>query len=133
MSDSDGSEEGPELSKDTIFTLLQNSRRRRVLRYLEEHGEASLSELARYIASQENESHPDEVGNDMRRKVYISLYQTHIPRMADIGVIDYDREEKTIRLRDPASQLLIHLHLEITECNEEPRGMFGSVKRWLNR
>lgn len=99
------------LEQDLLFDLLQNSRRRAVLRMLDEHGESTLAELAELIAAEENEVPPSEAEESARRSVYISLYQRHIPKLADHGVVAYDREESTVELLEPASQLLTHIRL----------------------
>jgi DNA-binding transcriptional ArsR family regulator len=109
------------LEKDLLFDLLQNNRRRAVLRTLDEQGELTLSQLAEVIAAEENDVLPSEVSKSARRSVYISLYQRHVPKLAEYGVVDYDREESTVALREPASQLLSHIYLDEKTGDPQPR------------
>lgn len=111
--DSDAVDDDPRgdepLSRDTIYTLLKNSRRRQVLRYLREHEEASLGELAEQIAAYENDVEVDAVSSSQRKRVYIGLYQAHFPKMDDAGVIDFQKHRGTVTLLDRASQLFPYL------------------------
>lgn len=108
----EGEPASPKLEKDLLFDLLQNNRRRAVLRTLDEEGELTLAELAEIIAAEENDVPPSEASESARRSVYISLYQRHVPKLADHGVVEYDREQSTVALKEPASQLLAHIYLD---------------------
>lgn len=78
-----------DLSSDEIFELLSSSRRRCVIAYLLEHPEgATLQELAREIAAEENDCAVDDVTRKQRKSVYVSLHQTHISKLSEAGVID---------------------------------------------
>lgn len=84
---------------DEVYDVLANRRRRRLLYYLHDRGgEADLWEVARDVAAAEMDCEPAELDRDDVNRVYISLYQTHVPRLADGDVVDYDDESKTIRL-----------------------------------
>lgn len=87
------------LSPDDAFEILSNGRRRAVIHYLhEQDGEAHLSDIADHIASWEYGVDRDEINSNQRRRVYISLYQTHLPKLAEYGVVEYDDDEKTVTL-----------------------------------
>ena len=101
------------LSLDVVFELLRVSRRREVLWYLEEHdGTARLDELAEHIAAKENDIDIAELTSSQRKRVYIGLYQCHLPKMDDSDVIDYDQARGTIELRRTAEQLYPYLALD---------------------
>lgn len=88
-----------ELSTDDVFEILSNARRRFMIDYLHQQGGAeSLSDIADHIASREYETSVDGINNDQRRRVYISLYQTHLPKLIEYGVVEYDEDEKTVSL-----------------------------------
>lgn len=94
------------LSKDTIFELLKNQRRRDALGYLEENdGVATLSDMAEFIAAKENGITEQELSSSQRKRVYIGLYQCHLPKMANAGVIDFEKNRGDIEIRPLASQL----------------------------
>lgn len=94
------------LSKDTIFSMLSNQRRRHVLYYLDrESGPVSLRDLAEQIAAWENDVAVSELDYKQRKRVYTSLHQTHLPKLDDAGIVSYDRENGTVTLADRADDL----------------------------
>lgn len=86
------------VSKDLVFHLLQNSRRRAVLRYLIERDEDVLSmrEVSEQVAAWEDDTTVARLSSDARQRVYIALYQSHLPKLHDSGVIEYDRDRGTL-------------------------------------
>ena len=119
------------LSLDVIFELLRVSRRREVLWYLEENeGTARLDELAEHIAAKENDIELEELTSSQRKRVYIGLYQCHLPKMDDSGVIDYDQARGTIELRRTAQQLYPYLALDPLD---PPNGDSGTLQRMLSK
>lgn len=87
-----------ELTKDEVFEVLSSSRRRRILYHLHRRGgSAELRTLARDAAIDETgESFDDD---DVKR-FYISLYQTHVPRLEEAGVVEYDSDTQSVTLTD---------------------------------
>jgi hypothetical protein len=103
LNDADGSE----LPTDAVFTLLKNERRRRVLEHLDgAEGPVGLGRLAEEIAAEENDVTVAMIGSAARKRVYVALYQCHLPKMADMGVVDYDRRGGRVELTDEAEQVL---------------------------
>ncbi|AGB16229.1 hypothetical protein Halru_1622 [Halovivax ruber XH-70] len=101
------------LSKDVIFELLKNRRRREVLTYLLDCDETvTLSELAEQIAAWENDTTVNQLNSDQRKRVYVALYQTHLPKMDDAGIIEYDQDRGLIELSDNADLLVMYLDTE---------------------
>ncbi|WP_042663193.1 hypothetical protein [Haloferax sp. ATB1] len=87
------------LSKDELFRILSNSRRRQILYFLHRAGEAiSLKQLAAMVAARENGTAVEDVTDEERQRVYISLYQTHLPKLESAGLVDYDDEERSVEL-----------------------------------
>ncbi|MFC3958306.1 DUF7344 domain-containing protein [Halovivax cerinus] len=88
------------LGKATLFDVFSNARRRMAVRYLiDVEGTCDLTPLVEQVAAWENGVGLDDVTRAQRRRVYISLYQTHLPMLADHGVIDWDPETHRITLR----------------------------------
>lgn len=85
-----------QLSKSDIFGVLQNDRRRHVLELLRSHGNQSVRSLSEEIARLEAED--GEPNSSVRKSIYISLLQTHIPKMESLGIITYNREHDTVEL-----------------------------------
>lgn len=93
----------PEISPDLVFDILSSQRRRMVLFYLRQlDGMAQVNEIAKEIASMENDLPVEELTRQQKKRVYVSLYQTHLPKLAQAGIIDYDREEGQVALTDRA-------------------------------
>ncbi|WP_435099566.1 DUF7344 domain-containing protein [Halorubrum sp. N11] len=111
---------GSSLDKGEIFDLLKNSRRRSIIQYLRAHdGYAELNEVAEHIAADENDITVRELSSDQRKRVYIGLYQCHLPKMDTLGVVEYDKNRGTIELQDSVSQLLKYMDPVDGDGNEE--------------
>lgn len=90
-----------ELSLDVVFEILKNSRRREVIRFLREHdGQVALGELAEHIAALENDTTVEALTSTQRKRVYVGLYQCHLPKMDDVGVVEFDQNRGRVRLSD---------------------------------
>jgi len=108
-----------ELTADTVFKTLSNPRRRYVLEHLSEvDGETTLRELSEQVAAWENDKTIEEIDRKERRRVYTALQQTHLPKMHEAGIVDYDRDRGDIALTGHAEDLRIYM--EILEGNEIP-------------
>lgn len=87
------------IAKDDLFHLLQNGRRRAALRYFAaqpEREEFDMRTLAEEIAAWENGIPVQQLDSDQRQRVYIALYQSHLPKLDDLGVIEYNQSRGTI-------------------------------------
>jgi len=90
-----------ELTKDEVFEVLSSSRRRQILYHLHRRGgSADLRALARDTATEETGATDEPVDSDVVKRFYISLYQTHIPKLEQVGLVRYDGDEKTVTLTD---------------------------------
>ncbi|WP_114576484.1 hypothetical protein [Saliphagus sp. LR7] len=90
-----------ELTQAELFDVFSNARRRWAVRYLEDCGGAcDLDELVERVALRENDVGPDELTRPQRRRVYISLYQTHLPMLAEHGIVDWDPDDRRVELRE---------------------------------
>jgi hypothetical protein len=108
--ETDGSTAVDGLSKDTLFEILKNRRRREALAYLKLNGgTAKLGEMAEYIAARENGVELGALSSSQRKRVYIGLYQCHLPKLATAGVVDFDKNRGDVALRPQASQLDVYL------------------------
>jgi hypothetical protein len=124
-------EESPEedgLTLDEVFDILRNQRRRDVLLYLAgaEDNATTLSELAEHVAAKENDIDTEELSSSQRKRVYIGLYQCHLPKMDDIGVVDYDQDRGTVVLQN-ASKLLSYLPETEEEPEDPPVALYTAV------
>jgi DNA-binding transcriptional ArsR family regulator len=97
--------ERSQLSQDEVYHLLSNPRRRFIISYLRDHESVGLQDLASEVAAWENDTSPEQLTDQQKKRVYVSLYQTHIPKLEDAGIITYDSEASRIHLRDRIQQL----------------------------
>lgn len=126
--ESQESEAPPKPSLDLVFGILKNSRRRKVLRYLCEHdGTATLSDLAEHIAAIENDTTPAQLSSSQRKRVYVGLYQCHLPKMDDVGVIDYNQARGKIELTDLAPHFEAYLDQDADDHEREWYRYYGAI------
>ncbi|MFW6384733.1 MAG: DUF7344 domain-containing protein [Halodesulfurarchaeum sp.] len=91
-----GQERSPQ-DIDQVFEVLKNQRRRYVLQYLtEEDDEVSIGELAEQIAAWEYGKDVRQISSQERKRVYVGLYQCHLPKMDDVGAISYNKPRGNI-------------------------------------
>lgn len=106
----------PDLDTDAIFHLLKNRRRRDVLRYLATNtGEVTIGAVAEHVAARENDIPVSQLTSQQRKRVYVALYQCHLPMMADYGVITFNRPRGLLELTPTAAQLEPYLNDTLTE------------------
>lgn len=102
------------LTRDDLFSMLQNERRREVIHYLHEHEEpVDLRDLSEYIAALENDCAPEEVTYKQRKRVQTALYQMHLPKLADQRIVEYDRRAGRVELAAGADDCLPYLVADV--------------------
>lgn len=103
-------EETDELEKDEIYHLLQNERRRNVLRYLRDReGPVQMRDIAEQVAAWEHDTTVQALMSDQRQRVYIALYQAHLPKLDEKGIIDYNQSRGIVEKNPRAAKLIAHL------------------------
>lgn len=119
-------EESPSLGLDQIFEILKNRRRREVLRYLNEHGgTATLSELSEHIAALENNTTVRQITSEQRKRVYVGLYQAHLPKMDSMAVVEFEKNRGNIEL-GPAAPLLDQ-YLSQSSTKSAPPSLYAKL------
>lgn len=84
---------------DTIFDLLSSPRRRHVLRCLDEYDDPlALADLADEVAVREYDRPLTETSPEEVKRIYVSLYHTHVPKLEDAGVVEYNQERDLVSL-----------------------------------
>ncbi|MFB6121603.1 MAG: hypothetical protein ABEJ68_10855 [Halobacteriaceae archaeon] len=80
------------LVEDDLFHLLQNYRRRAVVRYLRgREGPVEMRDVAEQVAAWEHDTTLEALTSTQRQRVYIALYQSHLETLEDAGVIEYNK------------------------------------------
>lgn len=100
------------LTKGEIFDVLRNQRRRFVLQYLKQKDDhVELGDLATQVAAWEYDTTVEGVTSEQRKRVYTTLQQTHLDKMAEAGIVEYDADRGVIRSTDQTDDLSIYLEI----------------------
>jgi hypothetical protein len=107
------------LTEQEVFSVLSNRRRRFALHALCQRDDAvELGWLARRVAAWEQGVSPAEVESDARKSCYVSLQQSHLPRMDETGIVDFDKRTGTVHSTTAAREL--DVYLEVVPGREIP-------------
>ena len=83
-----------ELDADRTLETMADSRCRNVLYYLVREGDSvELDELARFASDADHE------------RAVIRLHHVTLPKLDDVGLLEYDPEAHTVELAHPVSQM----------------------------
>lgn len=100
--------EGP--TEDDLFEVLSNRRRRYAVHALEQAGESmEIGDVAERVAAWEYDVDRANLSYDERKRVYTALQQTHLPKMDDVGIVDYDKHRGTIEPRPALDDVDVYL------------------------
>jgi DNA-binding transcriptional ArsR family regulator len=98
--------------EETVFQVLRNRRRRYVLHLLkQEEGVVPVGRVAEQVAAWENDKEVAAVTPTERKRVYISLIQSHLPTLTDANMVVFDEEASTVRLTDDAEAIDVYVEL----------------------
>ena len=97
------------LAPTEIHEILSNERRRMVLSILREAdgGTTTARDLSERIAEAETGQSPPP--RNIRQSAYVSLHQTHLPKLDELGIIDYDESAKEVSLTDKAREVSVYM------------------------
>lgn len=98
-------------SRDEIFSMLSNQRRRWVIRCLvhEDQHQMDFRTLVDTLASLEYDRPIEEISWDQRKRIYTALRQAHLPKLAETGIIEYDKNRGTVELTEKAQEAHMYL------------------------
>lgn len=98
------------ITEPEIHDVLRNERRRRALRCLcDRGGTLHVDELVETIADSECDEQPSPAA--LRRSVYSSLHQTHLPKLEQSDVAVYDKESNVVSLTANAREVDRYMRL----------------------
>ena len=110
---------GPALSRDEIFEILSNRRRRYVLHCLKQRdSEVALREMSEQVAAWETDKPVSELETAERKRVYTSLQQCHLPRMDEKGIVEFEQDGGVVELGEAAED--VDVYIEVTEAYDLP-------------
>ncbi|WP_121742437.1 DUF7344 domain-containing protein [Natronorubrum halophilum] len=82
---------------DEAFGLLADQRRRLFLKVMRTYGESiTLPDAAEEVAVRETGRNVSNISAECVHEVYISLYHDHLPRLVDVGLLEYDQERDLV-------------------------------------
>mgnify|MGYP006275976527 FL=1 len=118
--DGGGAEPTTEVSEDELFTVLANQRRRFAVHLLkrEEADKLEIGDMAEQIAAWENGIDTAEITGNERKRVYTALQQSHLPKMDDAGVVEFNKDRGVVE-PTPALQN-VDLYMDVVEGKEIP-------------
>ena len=111
---------GDKISDTDLFEVLSNDRRRYALHYFMQHADepVEMGDLSTQVAAWEHGTAPEQVSYDQRKSVHTSLYQYHVPKLDETGIVDYDSQRGVAELTDEGRQ--VDLYLEAVQGREIP-------------
>lgn len=87
----------PPLSQDNVFDALSSKRSRYVLVALREADDPlDLRELVDTVASWEMDKPIDLVSEEHCKRVFTSLRHSQLPKLAMMGLVEYDEDESVV-------------------------------------
>ncbi|WP_339104360.1 hypothetical protein [Haloterrigena salinisoli] len=88
-------------SANTVFELLSHRRRRYALECLREYeNPLPLADLADEVAVRERDAPLSEISPEAVKRIYLSLYHVHVPKLADAAYVHYSQERDAVSLRE---------------------------------
>lgn len=97
---------------DVIFGALTDHRRRLALYYLEEEGGVGdFGSLVNQVASWERDQPIRTVSDEDRDRVKAEFHHSHLPKLEELGLVEYDQRSGAIRYADPPAILTKLLQL----------------------
>lgn len=86
--------------RNSVAPVLADDRRRTILTIVEsENGAVARADLARELAALETDGEP---AASRVENVTVQLHHRHLPKLADAGLLEYDREDGTITYQGPS-------------------------------
>ena len=88
---------------DTVLDVCGHKHRRIVLATLANKPQStSINELTNAVVKYNHHVSASETDDETVKRVHVGLYQTHLPKLAEVGLIQYNSEEKVV---EPTSEV----------------------------
>lgn len=98
------------IPRGVAFDILSCRRRRNAIHCLRRAEEPlSLRTLSEWIAAWENDVDVEQVTYKQRMRVYTALKQSHLPKLDESGVIDYDADRSVSKLTEATADIECYL------------------------
>ncbi len=98
------------IPEDDVFAVLSSQRRRFALHCLQKYGgPMALADMADEIAVWENDTDIADISPEEVKRIYVSLYHTHVPKLEDADIVEYSQERDMVALSENAEQVTAHI------------------------
>lgn len=116
----EGEPDAHTVSEEELFDVLANTRRRHALHAIAggEERTHELGDLSERIAAWENDVSVAEVDYAERKRVYTALQQSHLPRLDDAGLVEFDKDRGTVDATPALDD--VEIYLDVVRGNEIP-------------
>lgn len=105
------------LTRGEIHDVLRSDRRRMTIEELKKRdGSATIRDLSEVVAARETEQDPPPEKN--RQSVYVSLYQTHVPKLEKLGILEHDQDSHIVSLREAIDEIEVYIEVAPQYCWE---------------
>ena len=93
--------EGNVTEIDRVFAGIANERSRRVLYSLTETEVGTIDALVEEVVEREVGLPAEMTSAERRERIRTDLVHTHLPRLADLEIVEYDPDDGTVDYGDP--------------------------------
>lgn len=83
---------------ERLLEALNHRRRRELLYLLQDTGAIDVESVVRCMAASELDAPPPEISDDVLLDVNIALHHNHLPRLEELGLVEFDRRSEMLRL-----------------------------------
>lgn len=116
----------PRLTESEVYDILRNDRRRSVIQQLRSaDGVLTVGDLADAIAASETAESPPP--RNIRQSVYVSLHQTHLPKLDAARIVAFDPVANEVCLLDGVDAVAGYLGTQTADTPSRPRAVLVFV------
>lgn len=98
------------LSQDALFSLLSHTYRSTLLKILNEHEQPKpLADISEEVASAVTGGPVQNADPEEIDRIYLDLYHTHVPKLAEADAVRYNQEDDLIVLTELGANIVTFL------------------------
>ena len=86
---------------DRVLEALSRETDRYILYYLHENGSATFDELVDGVIAVGADEPPITVSDTVRREIRTNLHHKRLPKLEDLGIVEYDQRNGSVCYRNP--------------------------------
>lgn len=107
---------------ERLLDALNDRRRRELLYLLQDVDVVDVESVVRSLAASERDARPREVSDDDLQETRTALHHNHLPRLRQLGLVDFDRRSEMLRLNitDDEQATLLATVREFDEVTVQP-------------